>query len=150
MQKLYLEDFIPGQSFALGSRTMDHDAILAFAREFDPQPFHTDESAARGSIFGGLIASGWHTVAVYMRLLVDGLLMRTASMGAPGVEEVRWPEPVRPGDTLTATLYIDSVRPSKSRPDIGFVSTRAEMVNQNGETVLTIKAPLMLLRHPPE
>ncbi len=148
MSKLYFEDFLPGQSFALGSRTLERDEIIAFAREFDPQPFHLDEAAAADSIFGGLIASGWHTVSIYMRLLADGLLARTASMGAPGVDELRWLKPVRPGDTLTASLIVDSVRPSKSKPQLGFVATRSEVINQHGEIVLTLKAPTMMLRRP--
>ena len=125
----YLEDFAPGQEFDLGTRAVTRDEIVAYARMFDPQPFHIDEAAAARSIYGGLIASGWHTVSLFMRLLVDGLLRDSAGMGSPGVDEVRWPNPVRPGEALSARAAVDAVRPSRSRPDRGVVRTRYAMRN---------------------
>lgn len=148
MDKLYLEDFSVGQRFDLGSRSLDEASILAFAREYDPQPFHLDHAAAKASIYGGLIASGWQTMSTFMRLCVDGLLLRTHSMGSPGVETVRWPAPVRPGDRLTASLTVTEVRPSRSKPELGFVRNTGTMVNQTGETVLTFEGALMVRRRP--
>jgi acyl dehydratase len=146
MIDIYFEDFATGQEFDLGSRTLDRAAIVDFATEFDPQPFHVDEDAATQSIYGGLIASGWQTCVIYMRLLCDGYLLRVSSMGSPGVDELRWLGPVRPGDTLTATLRIEDVRASKSKPDRGIVMTAGEMRNQDGDLVLTLKSPLMVRR----
>lgn len=146
MDLLHLEDFAPGQSYDLGAHTFGEDEITAFATQFDPQPFHLSDEAAAASHFGGLIASGWHTGSVFMRLLVDGLLVRCASMGSPGVDEMRWLAPVRPGDILSARLEIEEVRPSKSRTDRGFVMTRAILSNQDGDEVFSLRAPLMLRR----
>lgn len=146
MSLLHLEDFAAGQTFDLGQHSFGEDEIVAFATQFDPQPFHIDTDAAAASNFGGLIASGWHTGSVFMRLLVDGLLARCASMGSPGVDELRWLAPVRPGDILTATLHIEDVRPSKSRPDRGFISTSAVLANQDNIEVFTLRAPLMIRR----
>ena len=148
MPDLFLDDFEVGQVFELGSKTVTKDEIMAFAREFDPQPFHTDEVAAKDSIYGGLIASGWHTVSMFMRLLADGLLARAASMGSPGVDEVRWLKPVRPGDTLTARGVINEVRPSRSKPDRGVVRTTYEVFNQDGEKVLSMRGIGMFARRP--
>ena len=119
MPEIYLDDLEPGQVHDLGRRTLTRDEIVAFAGAWDPQPFHLDERAAAASIYGGLIASGWHTVCVFMRLFVDGLLNRAAAMGSPGVDELRWLRPVRPGDTLAARLEVLEVRPSRSKPDRG-------------------------------
>lgn len=146
MSLLHLEDFSAGQTFDLGQHTFAEKEILTFATQFDPQPFHIDQDAAAASNFGGLIASGWHTGSVFMRLLVDGLLVRCASMGSPGVDELRWLAPVRPGDVLTAILHIEDVRPSKSRPDRGFITTRAVLTNQDATEVFTLRAPLMIRR----
>ncbi len=146
MSLLHLEDFQAGQTFDLGQHLFGEDEIVEFATQFDPQPFHIDPQAAAASNFEGLIASGWHTGSVFMRLLVDGLLARCASMGSPGVDELRWLAPVRPGDRLTATLQIEDVRPSKSRPDRGFITTRAVLTNQDGIDVFTLRAPLMMRR----
>ena len=145
----YLEDFAPGQEFDLGTRAVTRDEIVAYARMFDPQPFHIDEAAAARSIYGGLIASGWHTVSLFMRLLVDGLLRDSAGMGSPGVDEVRWPNPVRPGDVLSARAVVDAVRPSRSRPDRGVVRTRYAMRNQDGAPVLAMKGVGMFRRRNP-
>jgi acyl dehydratase len=146
MSLLHLDDFEAGQVYELGTFNFTKDAILAFAQDFDPQPFHVDEDAAAKSNYGGLIASGWHTGSVFMRLLVDGLLHRCAGMGSPGVDEMRWLAPVRPGDTLSARLEVDEVRTSKSKPDRGFVVTRGILTNQDGEDVFSLRAPFMIRR----
>ena len=137
---LYFEDFEPGMVFDLGERTLSEEEILTFAREYDPQPFHTDERAATDSAFGGLIASGWHTAAVFMRLYVDAVLSRSASMGSPGIEELRWLKPVRPGDTLSARLTVLDSTPSSRNPGRGTVRLDTEVRNQRSETVMTMKA----------
>lgn len=144
MYLLHLDDFLPGQTYNLGSHNFTRDQILEFATAFDPQPFHISQAAAEQSNYGGLIASGWHTASIFMRLLVDGLLKRCASMGSPGVDELRWLAPVRPGDTLSARLEIEAIRSSKSKPDRGFITTRAVLTNQDGVDVLTLRAPLMM------
>ena len=146
LSQLYLEDFQVGQVVELGSTTITRDEILDFATQYDPQPFHVDEAAAEQSIYGGLIASGWHTVSLFMRLLVDGLLCRAASMGSPGVDEVRWLKPVRPGDTLSARSIIHAVIPSRSKPDRGILRTSYEMFNQDGDRVLSMKGVGMFAR----
>ncbi len=138
MPEQYFEDFEPGQIVELGSRRVTEEEIVAFAREWDPQPFHVDPDAARESVFGGLIASGWHTGAMWMRLYVDSLLGSAASQGSPGVEELRWLAPVRPGDTLRGRLEVLETVPSQRRRDRGTVRIRAEMVNQDGVTVLAM------------
>jgi acyl dehydratase len=137
---LYFEDFELGMVFDLGERTLAKEDIVAFAREYDPQPFHVDEEAARESAFGGLIASGWHTGSVFMRLYADALLSRAAAMGSPGVEELRWLKPVRPGDTLTARVTVLDTAPSTRNPKRGTVHLFSEVENQRGETVMTMKA----------
>ena len=137
---LYFEDFEVGQVFELGEKTLTKGEIVAFARDYDPQPFHVDEEAAEGSAFGGLIASGWHTAAVFMRLYADAVLSRAASMGSPGVDELRWLRPVRPGDVLSARLTVLDAVPSTSRPGRGTVHLLAEVHNGGGEKVMTMKA----------
>jgi acyl dehydratase len=144
----YFEDFRPGQTVELGSRTVTEEEIVAFARQWDPQPFHTDAEAARDSVFGGLIASGWHTGAMWMRLYVDSLLGGSASQGSTGVEELRWLAPVRPGDTLTGSLEVLEAVPSERRPDRGTVRIRAEMVNQDGVTVMSMTSRIHFGRRP--
>jgi acyl dehydratase len=144
----YFEDFKPDDVIELGSRTISKDRILAFAREFDPQPFHTDEEAAKRSIYGGLLASGWHTGSLLMRILYDGLLKDTASLGSPGIDELRWLKPVRPGDTLAARMTILESIPSRSKPDRGLIRSLMEMRNQHGEVVLTIRGLSLLGRRP--
>lgn len=140
MEKRYFEDFVVGESIEFGSRTLTEEEIIAFAKQFDPQPFHVDPEKAASSYYGGLIASGWHTVSIYMRLLVDGLLQDTQSLGSPGVDELRWLKPVRPGDTLQARYTVLEALPSKSRPTVGIIRSKGEMVNQHGEVVLTVVA----------
>ena len=146
-ERFYLEDLAVGQSFTSPSREIGAEAIKAFAREFDPQPFHTDEAAAEISFFGGLAASGWHTAALTMRLLVDGgLPLAGGSIGAGG--EIRWPQATRPGDVLTVTSTIQAIRPSRSRPDRGMVTVRSETRNQRGETVQTLVSTVIAFRRP--
>ena len=148
MERGYLEDFHPGDTLDLGSCTVSRDEILEFARRYDPQPFHVDEEAARASIYGGLIASGWHTTALLMRLLVDGMVNGAHSMGSPGVDEIRWLKPVRPGDTLTARAVVLDVVPSRSKPDRGHLRTRYEVFNQRGEKVMTMVSLGIFRRRP--
>ncbi len=145
----YFDDFKPGQAFELGSRTITRESILAFAREYDPQPFHTDEEAAKETIYGGLIASGWQTGALLMRLFWDGLLHECASLGSPGIDELRWVKPVRPGDTLSLRYTVVETAPSRSKPDRGIVRSLCEMRNQDGDVVLTMKGLGMFMRRAP-
>ncbi len=144
----YFEDFAPGQVLELGSRTISRESMLAFAREFDPQPFHVDEEAARRSIYGGLLASGWHTAALMMRILCDGLLADTASLGSPGIDELRWLKPVRPGDTLSVRMTVLEAIPSRSKPDRGLLRSLTEVRNQRGEVVLTARGLSLFGRRP--
>jgi acyl dehydratase len=148
MPDLYLDDLAIGQIHALGRWRVGRDEIVAFARQYDPQPFHLDEAAAARSIYGGLIASGWQTVCLFMRQFVDGLLERAAALGSPGIDELRWPRPVRPGDELAASLEVVEVRPSRSKPDRGLARLRCRAVNQQGEEVLSFVAMVMFRRRP--
>lgn len=134
----YFEDFIEGEVLELGSITVTEEAILEFARQFDPQPFHIDPEAAKESPYGGLIASGWHTCALYMRLLYDGMMHDSSSQGSPGMEELRWLAPVRPGDTLSARYTVLGAKRSESKPNRGTVMFRSEMLNQDDVVVLSM------------
>jgi acyl dehydratase len=136
----FFEDFTEGDVVELGSFSLTVDEIVEFARKYDPQPMHTDLEAARASIYGGLIASGWHTAVCYMRMVVDHVLLGTESIGSPGIDNLRWLKPVRPGDTLTGRFHILEARLSNSRPDWGIVRSRGELVNQSGEVVMTAEA----------
>lgn len=144
----YWEDIKAGEVFELGSYTMDKERMVAFAREFDPQPFHVDEKAAGESVWGGLIASGWLTGSVLMRLLYEGFLKGKAGLGSPGIDELRWLKPVRPGDTLSARLTVLESTPSRSKPDRGIVRSLMEVSNQRGEVVMTTKGVNFFLRRP--
>src|SRR5438552_7362535 len=144
----YFEDFKPGEVIELGSRSISKESIIAFAKEFDPQPFHLDEEAAKQTIYGGLIASGWHTGSITMRLLYDGLVKDTVSLGSPGIDELRWVKPVRPGDPLSARLTVLECIPSRSKPDRGIIKSLVELRNQRGEVVVTIKGLSLLGRRP--
>jgi acyl dehydratase len=146
----YFEDFeaVIGKPFDLGAHEFSADGIIAFAREYDPQPMHIDPERARESIYGGLIASGWHTAGTYMRLLVDGLIGDTASLGSPGIDRLRWLKPVRPGDTLQARITFLEATPSRSRPDRGIVRSRGEMLNQDGDVVMDVEAVNFFSRRP--
>jgi acyl dehydratase len=146
----YFEDYFVGALHEFGSITVEEDEVTSFARRFDPQPFHTDPEAAKESIFGGLIASGWHTASLMMRLVVDNYLDATTSLGSPGVDELRWLKPVRPGDVLSVRATVLEAIRSRSKPDRGLVRTRVEMLNQHGEVVMTLKAMnLMRCRETP-
>ena len=144
--KLYLEDFAVGQVFRSGSLRVTEADIKAFARQFDPQPFHLDDAAAKASLFGGLAASGWHTTALTMRLLVDGGAPIAGGIIGAGFEELRWPRPVRPGDELTVESEVLEIRPSRSRPTQGMVKMRSTTLNQNGEPVQVFVANLVVPR----
>ncbi|MBM3352744.1 MAG: MaoC family dehydratase [Betaproteobacteria bacterium] len=146
--KLYWEDFIPGDTMEMGSHTFTEAEIVAFARQFDPQPFHLDPAAAANSFFKGLIASGWHTCAIAMRLMVDGYLARSASLGSPGLDNLRWLAPVRAGDTISYRRIVTAARPSASRPGVGLVHSRWEALNQRGDTVMTMEGWNMFGRRP--
>lgn len=135
----YFEDFEVGKTIEVGKCTVTEEEIIEFATRFDPQPFHIDKAAAAKSIYGGIIASGWHTCGMMMRIMVDGFLRKSTSMGSPGVDEVRWIKPVRPGDTLTVTTTALEKRPSGSKPDRGVVVTQWTATNQHGEVVATVK-----------
>jgi acyl dehydratase len=147
--KYYWEDFKVGDTAPMGEKVVDRDEVIAFARAYDPQPFHTDEDAARQSMFGGLIASGWHTCAMVMRMMVDSYLRDSASLGSPGVDNVRWLKPVRPGDTIRAQREVVETRASQSKPDIGIVKSRWEVRNQHGDLVLTMEGHGMFRRRHP-
>jgi len=127
MNELAFEDFPPGRVFELGTVVVDREEMVAFARRFDPQPFHIDEKAAETSLFGGLIASGWFTMGLWMRAYADGVLARAAALGSPGGDEVSWLAPVFAGDELTASMEVIEARRSRSRPEIGLVKIRALM-----------------------
>ena len=149
MTTQYLEDFAAGQTFGSGRMRIDKERIKSFAGEFDPQPFHLDEVAARDSIFGGLAASGWHTAAFTMRLLVDSELKPAGGLIGLGFDELRWPRAVRPGDELRVESEVLEVRPSKSRPDQGLVKVRMTTLNQNGEPVQISVGNLIVRRRQP-
>ena len=143
---LHWEDFAVGNVACYGPRTITREEILAFAAEFDPQPMHADEEAARATMLGGLVASGWHTYALSRRMMADGFILASASMGSPGVEEVRWLKPVRPGDSLTLRATVVEMRPSASRPGMGLIKFSYEMLNQADECVMTLVSTGMMAR----
>ncbi|GAC1363291.1 MAG: MaoC family dehydratase [Ktedonobacteraceae bacterium] len=144
----YFEDFQVGDSFELGSKQVTEEDILAFARQFDPQPFHIDPEAAKNSSFGGIIASGWHTMGIFMRMFVDEILNKSASLVSPGVDEVRWLKPVRPGDVLRGRFIVTECTASRSRPEMGIVRSRCEALNQKDELVMTMAGIHFLGRRP--
>jgi acyl dehydratase len=147
MPQHFLEDFAVGQTYGTG-RLRDEDRVKSFAAEFDPQHFHLDGGAARSTIFGGLAASGWHTAAITMRLLVDGDLKPAGGIIGMGFEDFRWPKPVYPGDELHVESEILEVRPSKSRPNQGLIKVRNTTRNQNGEAVQISIGTLLVPRRP--
>jgi acyl dehydratase len=146
----YFEDYVPGAvyEFAEGV-TVDKDEIVEFASRYDPQSFHVDPEAAEHGPFGGLIASGWHTGSLMMRLMVDNFLPTVASLGSPGIDELRWAEPVRPDDTLRLRITVLDARPSESKPDRGVMRGRVELVNQHDRVVLSLTATNFLTRRHP-
>jgi acyl dehydratase len=147
--KYYWEDLAVGSQRELGSVSPTKEQIIAFATQFDPQPFHVDEEAARESLFGGLCASGWHTCAMTMRLMVDNFLRESASLGSPGLESLKWLKPVFPGDTLSLRHTILESRAMSKRPDVGLVRTAWELVNQHGDKVLYMDGYGMFRRRYP-
>ncbi len=146
--KFYWEDFTPGQAAEYGPREVTAEEIKAFAAEFDPQPMHLDEEAARASFVGGLCASGWHSCAILMRIVADGFVLDSASLGATGCPEVKWLAPVRPGDRLRVRMKVLGTRATRSRPDLGFVDARFDMFNAQDLPVMTLTSHLMLGRRP--
>jgi acyl dehydratase len=136
--RVYWEDFTPGQVTEAGPRLVTREEIIAFAAEFDPQPMHLDEEAASATMLGGLAASGWHTCCILMRMISDNFLADTSFMGAPGVEEVKWLAPLRPGARIKARATVLEMRPSRSRPDMGFVKFGYELIDDAGTAVLNL------------
>ena len=145
-KKWAFEDFAVGDTIALGEKQVSAGEIVEFASEFDPQPMHLDEEAGKASLLGGLAASGWHTCCIFMKMMCDGFLLDSTSQGAPGVEYARWRKPVLAGDTLSGRSTIMAKRDSASRPRIGFVTVRHELVNQRGEVVLELENTGMFLK----
>ena len=144
----YFDDYLPGATYDCGIFSVNEEEIVSFAEQFDPQPFHVDPEAAARGPFGGLIASGWHTAALVMRQLVDNYLPAEASLGSPGLDEMRWPDPVRPGDTLRVRATVAEARRSLSGPDRGIMKTVIEAVNQDGRTVMRATATNFLRVRP--
>jgi acyl dehydratase len=148
MQDLYFEDFKVGDKFVSPGITVTDSMILDFAFKYDPQPFHIDVEAAKASSFGGLISSGFQTLALGFRMFLETGAFRACGMGSPGIDEVRWPRPVRPGDTIHSELTIAEIRPSRSKPDRGMMITKMRVINQNGEDVLTFSGMQLTRRRP--
>ena len=145
----YFEDYVEGAVHRCGSIAVEADEIVAFAKLYDPQSFHTDPEAAKRSQFGGLIASGWHTCGLMMRLYAQHYLTQVASLASPGLDELRWLKPVRPGDTLSVRVTVLKAAPSKSKPDRGAVTSFIEVFNQADEAVMTMKAVNIITRRTP-
>ena len=141
----YFEDYMPGAVFEYGDIPVSEAEIIEFARRFDPQQMHVDPAAAARGRFGGLIASGWHTAAIMMRLIVDNFLPGAASLASPGIDELRWLKPVRPGDVLRIRVTVLEATPSRSRPDRGMVRSLVEVLNQDGDAVMSMK-PMNIIR----
>ena len=146
-KKHYFDDLKEGQSFDGGSVTVSREEIIDFARKYDPQPFHLDEEKAK-PLYGGLIASGWHTAALCSRMLVDSLLNKAAAMGSPGIDEMRFLKPVRPGDTLSGSFTIMELKPSESKAERGWMKLKGEMTNQDGEVTFSLVGRIIVARRP--
>ena len=146
MAKRYFEDFTPGMMIEHGPRRVTREEIVAFAAVFDPQPMHLDEEAARNSILGGLAASGWHTCCLLMRMACDGFVLDSSSMGAPGVDEVKWLKPLRPGTHITLRTTVLEIRTSKSRPEMGFVKVLMEVLDDEGGRIMTLTTSMLMGR----
>jgi acyl dehydratase len=144
--RLHWEDFSPGQVTDCGSRLVTREEIIAFAAEYDPQPMHLDEDAARATMLGGMVASGWHSCCILMRMLHDAILSDSSFLGAPGVEEVKWLAPIRPGERIKARGTVLETRPSRSRPDLGFVKFRFELIDATDKPVLSLVVHPMFAR----
>ena len=140
------EDFTDGLTMEFGPKVVDRDEVIRFATDFDPQPFHLSEEAGKASLFGGLAASGWHTASMVMRMMCDGFLLDSSSLGSPGLEGLKWIKPVMVGDQLRARMIVLGSRPMKSKPHVGLVNTRWEAVNQHDEVVMTIESWAMFRR----
>ncbi|HVV78109.1 MAG TPA: MaoC family dehydratase [Pseudolabrys sp.] len=146
MAKRYFEDFTPGMVIEHGPRPVTREEIVAFAAEFDPQPMHLDEEAARHSILGGLAASGWHTCCLMMRMACDSFVLNSSSMGAPGVDEVKWLKPLRPGTNITLRTTVLEIRTSKSRPEMGFVKALMEVLDDDRSQIMTLSTSMIMER----
>jgi acyl dehydratase len=144
----YFEDYVEGSTYTYGSISLTEDEIIDYAMRFDPQPFHIDPEYAKNSQFGGIIASGWHTSGVCMRMFADHFLTHNASLASPGIDEIRWPAPVRPGDELRVRVTVGETRVSNSKPDRGLMTTYTELVNQNDVVVMAMKAKNFIARRP--
>jgi acyl dehydratase len=147
--RYHWEDFAVGQVRDLGTISPTREEIIAFASQFDPQPFHLDDEAAKVSVFGGLCASGWHTCSMAMRLMVTGFLQQTSSLGSPGLESIKWPKPVFPGDVLRLQTTVLETKPMGRRPDVGMTRNLWEMFNQHGDKVLHMEGWGMFRRRSP-
>lgn len=143
---LTFDDFQVGDVLELPAYTVEESEMLAFARQYDPQSFHTDSAAAKESPFGGLIASGWLTTAIFMRMQCDAFMLNSSCVGSPGVDEIRWLLPVRPGDTLRGLNEVVTVKPSRSKPDRGAVFSNVTLTNQHGDTVMTLVSRAIYLK----
>ena len=151
VEKRYFEDYVSGSVHEFGSIAVEQNEVIAFAQRFDPQVFHTDPELAKSTIFGGLIASGWHTSGLMMRLFADHYLSKVASLGSPGIDELRWHIPVRPGDELSVRVTVLDTKRSNSKPDRGIVHSYIEVLNQDREVVMSMKAVnLFLCRQRPQ
>ena len=146
--RYYWEDFPAGHVADFGGMPVTREAVIEFARQFDPQPFHLDEDAARGTLFGALSASGWHTCAMAMRMMCDAYLLESASLGSPGIDQLRWLRPVHPGDVLRVRMEVLEARPMASKPQVGLVRSRWEVRNQHETPVLTMEGWGMFGRRP--
>jgi len=144
----WFEDYVPGTTEVAGPVLVEEAEVVDFARRFDPQPFHVDAEAAAAGPFGGLIASGWHTCALMMRLLAEEYLSPLSSLGSPGIDELRWLRPVRPGDELTLRTTVEDARVSRSKPDRGIVTTLVVLADQSGEEVLRLRAMNLIRTRP--
>lgn len=147
-EQRFFEDYLAGHVYELGTITVSEPEIIDFATRYDPQHFHVDPVKAAASEFGGIIASGWHTISLTMRLFVDHYLSHAASLASPGVDEVRWPHPFRPGDTVSIRVTTLETRLSRSKPDRGIVRARVEAINQENELVLSMNTVSILGRRP--
>jgi acyl dehydratase len=147
---LHWEDLSVGQAFEFGAKAVTREEVMAFARDFDPQPFHLDDAAAAATLFKKLSASGWHTAAMTMRMMVDHYLSKAASLGSPGMDNIRWLKPVYPGDTLSVRKTVLQSRPMNSRPDVGLLLSRTETLNQHGEVVMSMEGWGMMRRRSPK
>ncbi|MCD6735112.1 MAG: MaoC family dehydratase [Burkholderiaceae bacterium] len=148
MAERWFEDYVPGAVHELGTATVSEEEVLEFARRFDPQPIHTDPAIASRGPFGGIIASGWHTGSLMMRLYALNYLSPASSLASPGLDELRWLQPVRPGDTLSVRVTVEEARASTSKPDRGVVRSLIEVLNQRHEPVMTMRAVNMIARRP--